>query len=95
MPITIDTTASTLSNASLASDPKWFHSTLLTGNGGARGLINDTTAFVSGTVFPQQLPQDYEINGFVANYMNNKIINKRYGNSNTTVRCHPYSFTSN
>ena len=32
MPITIDTTASALSNASLASDPKWFHSTLLTGN---------------------------------------------------------------
>ena len=75
MPITIDTTASALSNASLASDPKWFHSTLLTGNGGARGLINDATAFASGTVFPQQLPQDYEIKGFVANYMNNKIVN--------------------
>ena len=82
MPITIDTTASALSNASLASDPKWFHSTLLTGNGGARGLINDATAFASGTVFPQQLPQDYEINGFVANYMNNKIVN---GNVETNV----------
>lgn len=74
MPITIDTTASALQNASLTSDPKWFHSTLLTGKGGAKGLLNHATAFATSAMIPEDT-DSYKATGFVNTKMNRKFSN--------------------
>lgn len=74
MPITIDTTASALQNASLTSDPKWFHSTLLTGKGGAKGLLNHATAFATSAMIPEDT-DSYKATGFVNTKINRKFSN--------------------
>ena len=74
MPITIDTTASALQNASLTSDPKWFHSTLLTGKGGARGLLNQATAFATSAMIPEDT-DSFKATGFLNSKMNRKSAN--------------------
>lgn len=74
MPITIDTTASALQNASLTSDPKWFHFTLLTGKGGAKGLLNHATAFATSAMIPEDT-DSYKATGFVNTKMNRKFSN--------------------
>lgn len=74
MPITIDTTASALQNASLTSDPKWFHSTLLTGKGGSRGLLNQATAFATSAMIPEDT-DTFKATGFINTKMNRKSTN--------------------
>ena len=74
MPITIDTTASALQNASLTSDPKWFHSTLLTGKGGAKGLLNHATAFATSAMIPEDT-DSYKATRFVNTKINRKFSN--------------------